>query len=74
MHIKQKITVKFDYNIHFTRGIFDLENPILKDVLGVRQSKIMIFLDSNVAAAWPGIEHRIGEWFDASGFGTIRSQ
>lgn len=27
--------------------------------------RILVFLDSGVAASWPGLEHRLGEWFDA---------
>ena len=65
MKIEQRITVDFRYDIHFTRDIFALKNTILRDVLGCGQSRILVFLDSGVAAAWPGLEHRIGEWFDA---------
>jgi 3-dehydroquinate synthase len=64
MKIEQKITVKFNYDIYFTRDIFSEKNEILEEILDSRQSKILVFVDSGVAAAWPGLEHRIGEWFE----------
>lgn len=62
--IEQKIRVEYTYDIYFTRDIFSPENPVLKDVLGERRPRILAFVDSGVAEAWPGIEHRMGEWFD----------
>jgi len=65
MKIKQRITVEFNFNIIFTRNLFALENTVLEEMLGYDRSKILIFLDSCVSSASPGLEHRIGEWFDA---------
>ncbi|MEW6379172.1 MAG: 3-dehydroquinate synthase [bacterium] len=63
--IKQKITVEFNYDICFTRNLFAPENQVLEEMLGQAQARILVFLDSGVSSAWPGLEHRIGEWFDA---------
>ncbi len=65
MKIEQRITVDFSYDIYFTRDVFGPENPILQNIFGHGKPRILVFLDSGVAAAWPGMEHRIGEWFDA---------
>ncbi|MGA1840576.1 MAG: 3-dehydroquinate synthase [bacterium] len=64
MKIEQKITVKFSYTIHFTRNLFAPENTVLKEVMGNKQPKVLVFADTGVATSWPGLEHRIGEWFD----------
>lgn len=62
--IEQIIRVEYSYDIYFTRDIFSPENPVLKDVLGEGRHRILAYVDSGVAEAWPGMEHRIGEWFD----------
>jgi 3-dehydroquinate synthase len=62
--IEQRINVEYRYGIYFTRDIFSPENTILKDVLGEGQHRVLVFVDSGVAEAWPGLEHRICEWFD----------
>ncbi|MGA1875410.1 MAG: 3-dehydroquinate synthase [bacterium] len=63
--IEQRISVKFSYDIYFTRDLFAPGNTTLQGMLGLECPRILVFLDSGVAAAWPGLEHRIGEWFDA---------
>lgn len=63
MRIEQRIQVPFHYTIHFTHDVFHPENGVLKEVLKDPQSKVIVFLDSGVAASWPGIEHRIESWF-----------
>lgn len=63
MRIEQRIKVTFHYTIHFTHNVFHPENCVLKEVLEDPQSKVMVFLDSGVVASWPGIEHRIENWF-----------
>ncbi|MEW5801294.1 MAG: 3-dehydroquinate synthase [bacterium] len=64
MKIKQKILVKFNYDIYFTRNLFDRENSVLKNMLPDGGTRLLIFLDTGVASSWPGLEHCIGEWFD----------
>ena len=64
MKIEQRITVKFKYDIYFTRNLFAPENTVLKEVIGNNQTKVLVFVDTGVATSWPGLEHRIGEWFD----------
>lgn len=65
MKIEQRIKIGFSYDIYFTRNVFAPENTVLQDVLGDSKQKILTFLDTGVAESWPGLEHRIGEWFDA---------
>jgi len=31
--IKRTIRVNFEHQVHFTDGVFDLSNPLLKDIL-----------------------------------------
>lgn len=64
MKIEQRITVKFSYDILFTRDLFALENTVLKKVIGNKQTKVLVFVDMGVATSWSGLELRIGEWFD----------
>lgn len=65
MKITQRIIAEFGYDIYFTRNVFSQENTVLKNVLGNKRPRILVFMDSNVAVSWPGIEHSIGEWFDS---------
>lgn len=66
---QQRIDVRFDYPVHFTRDLFSLGNPLLADVLDRRQEsrrhKCLVFLDSGVASAWPDLAEAIKEYFHA---------
>lgn len=65
MKIEQKIAIEYTYDIHFTRDLFAPENNLIEEVLGKGEPRILVFLDSGVSGSWPGLEHRVGEWFDA---------
>lgn len=65
LKIEQHIAVEFEYTIYFTRDLFAPDNMVLFDILGHQHSRVLVFLDSGVAAVWPGLEHKIGEWFES---------
>ena len=64
----QKITVNYDYPVHFTHDVFSLDNHILVDTINRlnenRRHRIQIFIDSGVAETWPNINNTIKKYFD----------
>jgi 3-dehydroquinate synthase len=36
--LQQSLTVRFDYSVHFTRGLFQLHNPLLAEIVAAEQS------------------------------------
>ncbi len=67
--INQAITVKWDFPVTFTHGLFAPANRVLVDTLGrrneSRRHKAMVFLDGHVAAARPDLAAQIGAYFSA---------
>lgn len=67
--IVQRFQVTFQYPVHFTNGLFRLENPLLADV--VRQDgnasarKIYFIIDSGVAALHPHLAEQIKAYITA---------
>jgi 3-dehydroquinate synthase len=59
----QRVAVSFEYPVVFTRGLFDPANPVFAEAIGRcepdRRHRFAVFVDSGVAAAWPGIEKAI---------------
>jgi len=59
----QKITVKYEYPLCFTRSVFDPENPLLLSIIGrageKRRHRVMIYIDSGVVDTTPGIVGRV---------------
>ena len=49
----QKFSVPFEYPVAFTRGLFDLGNPLFLDILRLRETdkkhRVLIFVDRGVA-------------------------
>jgi 3-dehydroquinate synthase len=64
--IHQVISVGFQYDIHFTQGVFDLDNPLLAQVLQnaeeQRTQKLLFVVDSNVVKHHPGLMDAIGRF------------
>lgn len=50
--IKQCVSVFFNYDVHFTRGLFELNNPLLAQVIAAEQhktpKKVVIVLDAGL--------------------------
>ena len=62
-----KISVPFDYSVHFTDGLFQPENRALADVMaenGNRPARFLAFVDDGVARAHPQLVQSIREYAD----------
>jgi 3-dehydroquinate synthase len=61
-----RFAVAFEYPVVFTRGLFNPANPVLAEAIGRcepdRRQRFAVFVDSGVAAAWPGIEKTIAAY------------
>ena len=66
-HLKQSFSVKFEYQIYFSAGLFQPENRTFADFLNIRQSgasrKIFFVVDEGVAAAHPELINNIKTYF-----------
>ncbi len=64
--IERTITVSFRHRIHFTRNVFGLGNPVLKEALAgesQQSPKVLVFLDESLHKAQPGLVPQIETWF-----------
>ncbi len=68
--IEQTIEVRWRHQVHFTHGVFAIENPLLRTVLNEpaqegfrRSSKVLVILDESVALANPGLTSDIEAYF-----------
>ena len=61
--IEQKFTVSYQYNLHFTRGLFDMENTLFKDIIKKykdnEQVKLLFVIDDGVVRAHPKLVENI---------------
>ena len=65
--LRQRITVEYRYEVHFTRDVFAPENPTLADALAAepsRASRVFVVLEAEVGAAWPTLPSDIRGYFD----------
>jgi 3-dehydroquinate synthase len=57
--VVQRVSVSFEYPVHFTDGAFTPANPTLADILGARERsrrhRVLLVIDANVARAWPSL-------------------
>ncbi|MBI4600730.1 MAG: 3-dehydroquinate synthase [Planctomycetes bacterium] len=64
---RQRFSVDFDYEVHFTRDVFRKDNPLLLQVLDRkaegRRHRVFVCVDSGVAEARPGLIREIKDWF-----------
>ena len=67
--IERTIQVSFRHQVHFTEGVFDPENSLLRDVLvdgsQKRRHKILVILDEALAQAQPTLVRSIEIYFAA---------
>ena len=64
MHtLEQRFQVEYRYPVHFTRRLFDLDNPLLTDVLagegGGEPARVLFVVDDGVHRNWPDLLGRI---------------
>ena len=66
--IQQRFQVSFAYNVYFTEGLFNRENPLLHDAIaqdgGAGLKKIFIVIDNHVAEAQANLIGDIKAYFD----------
>jgi len=66
--IKQKFSVSYQYDIHFTSGLFTPENLLLADFFAARLEgaapKLLVVIDDGVATHHPALIERIRDYFD----------
>lgn len=68
--IEQTIEVRWRHQVHFTHGVFALENPLLRSVLHEttrdgfsRSSKALVIVDESVALANPSLTSDVEAYF-----------
>jgi 3-dehydroquinate synthase len=68
-HYLQRFQVQYTYPVHFARGVLDVDNDLLMDVIDRlhenRRHRVMVFIDSGVAEARPGIVDAVNRYFAA---------
>jgi 3-dehydroquinate synthase len=67
-HLQQSFTVKFEYNVFFTTGLFAPDNLLLNDFLADKTApstpkKILFVIDDGVTTAHPDLIPRIKAYF-----------
>jgi 3-dehydroquinate synthase len=67
--IQRTIQVSFRHQVHFTEGVFDPANPLLRDVLLNGENRAshnaLVVLDETLAETQPGLAHQIESYFAA---------
>jgi 3-dehydroquinate synthase len=65
--IERMIEVSFKHQVHFTHHVFDVKNPLLKDVLTTDQSrevqKVLVIVDETLASTQPQLASEIEQYF-----------
>ena len=59
--IQQRIDLRLEYPVAFTRDAFAVSNTTLVDVIGLK-AKLVVFIDDGVAAAWPALAANIAAY------------
>ncbi len=67
--VERTVQVSFRHQIHFTEGVFDPANPLLRDVLingeQQRSHKVLIVMDEALVNACPGLMRDVQAYFAA---------
>lgn len=66
--IERTIQVSYRHQVHFTEGVFDPANPLLKEVMtrgARRERKALVFVDEALAQAQPFLARSIESYFAA---------
>jgi 3-dehydroquinate synthase len=64
--IERTVTVQFQHRVHFTKNVFGLGNPLLKQVLTGGRAvvpKVLVVVDESLHQAQPALAHQIETWF-----------
>lgn len=69
--IEQSFQVNYAYSLHFTKGIFDLKNSLLKDIICNKETKravkLLFVIDQGLLDAWPQLIKEIETYGHAYG-------
>lgn len=67
--IKQKFSVSYQYDVHFTSGLFTPENSLLRDFFAARLEgvtpKLLVVVDEGVVTHHPALLERVRDYFDS---------
>ena len=62
----QEFSVRYDYPVYFTEHLFARDNPVFLQSIVRREAskrhRVVVFVDSNVAASWPTLVHDIAAY------------
>ncbi len=66
--IQQRVEVTFNYSVHFTNGIFNLDNPLLAQVVAddgeAKPKKVVFVVDSGLLEYQHGLLEQLQEYCD----------
>ncbi|NEO99674.1 MAG: 3-dehydroquinate synthase [Symploca sp. SIO2E9] len=61
--LQQAVPVTFTYNVHFTSGLFELNNPLLAQAIGEKGSKQMVaVVDAGLLQHWDGLLEQLAAY------------
>ncbi len=63
--LHQSIAVKFTYDVHFTRGLFEITNPLLSEIIATNSNiakSIIAVVDSGLLAHHPNLITKINDY------------
>ncbi len=67
-HIEYPIKIPYQLRVYFTKGAFELDNPLFRDLACTRESgnrrKALFYVDEAVSQANPELTGQIGSYFD----------
>ncbi|MEO6845609.1 MAG: iron-containing alcohol dehydrogenase, partial [Ginsengibacter sp.] len=74
--LEQSFSVKFEYKVYFTSGLFQLSNKTLQDFLSERKKpdtsqKILFIIDDGVLNAHPQLTDQIEDYFKINDGATL---
>lgn len=66
--IQQRVEVSFNYPVHFTNGIFDLDNPLLTRVISsdgeAKPKKVVVVVDAGLLTHQDGLLEQLQKYCD----------
>ena len=63
--LQQNIAVRFSYDVHFTRGLWSLDNPLLSEVIAKDSNvakSVIVVVDSGLLSHHPGLLRKIANY------------
>lgn len=62
MKYKQDLSVRFEYDVVFTRSVFAPDNDTLAEVFDGKRPRAVFFVDRGLTSHWPELIDSITEW------------